>query len=175
MMLPIWHEEAIGKHHNRHAFDCGDAALNDFLRHHARQNHDKGGAKTFVAVERETGSTVLGFYSLSAAQVRYDLTLEILRRGLPRHDVPGFRLGRLAVAQAYQGHGLGCHLLLLAGRRCLRAAAEVGGVALIIDAKNQRVAEWYQEFGALAMLDDPLTLMLPLMTVREALVKAGKM
>jgi len=77
----------------------------------------------------------------------------------------------VAVAQAYQGQGLGGQLLLVAGRRCLQAATEVGGVALIIDAKNQRVAAWYQQFGALAMLDHPLTLMLLLMTVRVALVK----
>ena len=59
-------------------------------------------------------------------------------------------------------------------RRKVRLGGELldlGGVALIIDAKNQRVAAWYQQFGALAMLDHPLTLMLLLMTVRVALVK----
>ena len=44
-MLPIWHEEPIGKQHDRGAFDCGDEALNQFLNRHARQSHEKGGAK----------------------------------------------------------------------------------------------------------------------------------
>jgi len=29
--MTVWHEEAIGKHHDRKDFDCGDAELNDFL------------------------------------------------------------------------------------------------------------------------------------------------
>jgi len=39
----------------------------------------------------------LGFHSLSPAWVEYARTPEIVRRGLARHDVPGFRLARLAV------------------------------------------------------------------------------
>ncbi len=82
--------------------------------------------------------TVLGFYSLSPASVACAGTLEIVRRGLARHDVPAFRLARLAVHRTVQGQGLGGQLLLAAGRRCLLASAEVGGVALLIDAKNKR-------------------------------------
>ena len=81
-----------------------------------------------------------------------------------------FRLGRLAVDRAYQGKGLlGGQLLLCAGRRCLRVAEDVGGVALLIDAKSERVARWYMSFGAVALEDRPLTLVLPLTTVRQAL------
>jgi len=42
MMLPTWHEESIGKHHDRAVFDCGDEALNQLLHRHARQSHEKG-------------------------------------------------------------------------------------------------------------------------------------
>ena len=61
-------------------------------------------------------------------------TPEIVRRGLARHSVPGFRLARLAVDRNVQGQGLGAQLLLAAGRRCLRVSVEVGGVVLVIDA-----------------------------------------
>ena len=73
-----------------------------------------------------------------------------------------------------QGQGLGGQLLLAAGRRCLLAAAEVGGVVLVIDAKNEGVAGWYASYGAVSLLDAPLTLLLPLATVAAALRKAGK-
>ncbi len=43
-----------------------------------------------------------------------------------------------------------------AGRRCLLAAAEVGGVVLVTDAKNERVAGWYASYGAVPLLDTPL-------------------
>lgn len=51
----------------------------------------------------------------------------------------------------------------------LRAAAEVGGVAMLIDARNARVAAWYQTDGALPLLDAPLSLVLPLRTIEMAL------
>lgn len=64
---------------------------------------------------------------------------------------------------------------MAAGRRCLRVASEVGGVALLIDAKNERVAQWYAGYGALPLLDTPLSLLLPLKTIQNALAAAGKL
>src|SRR5262249_22803260 len=66
-----------------------------------------------------------------------------------------FRLARLAVDRRIQGRGLGGQLLLAAGRRCLRAASEVGGVAVLIDAKNEGAAGWYAGYGAMALADAP--------------------
>jgi GNAT superfamily N-acetyltransferase len=173
MTTPAWHEEPIGKQHNRNMFDCGEEALNEFLRRHARKSHDLGGAKTFLAINDADSKSILGFYSLSPAQVGYARTPEIIRRGLARYDVPAFRLARLAVDRSVQAQGLGGQLLLAAGRRCLRVAAEVGGVALIIDAKNDRAAGWYASYGALPMLDSPLSLLLPLATIEAALQAAA--
>lgn len=171
--MTAWHEEPINKKHDREAFDCEDEALNEFLRRYARKSHERGGAKTFLAID-DTDRTILGFYSLSPASVDYFRTPEIVRRGLARHEVPGFRLARLAVDRSWQGQGIGGQLLLAAGRRCLLAAAEVGGVVLVIDAKNERVAAWYASYRAGPLLDAPLTLMLPLGTIEAALRKAGR-
>ena len=49
--MTAWHEEPIDKSHDRQAFDCGEAALNEFLQHHARKSHELGGAKTFLAID----------------------------------------------------------------------------------------------------------------------------
>ena len=168
--MTAWHEEPISKKHDREEFDCGDEALNEFLRRYACKSHERGGAKTFLAIHDSDG-TILGFYSLSPASVEYSRTPEIAKRGLARHDVPGFRLARLAVDRRFQRHGLGGQLLLAAGRRCLLAAAEVGGVVLVIDAKNERVARRYASYGALPLLEAPLTLLLPLATAALALRK----
>jgi len=172
--VTAWHEEPISKKHDREAFDWGDEALNEFLRRYARKSHERGGAKTFLAIEDAGSKAILGFYSLSPASVEYTRTPEVIRQGLARYDVPGFRLARLAVDRRWQGRGIGGQLLLAAGRRCLLAAAEVGGVVLVIDAKNERVAAWYASCGAVPLLDAPLTLLLPLATVEAALRKAGK-
>lgn len=168
-----WQEEPIGRHHDRKAFDCGDAALNEYLSRYARQNHESGGAKTFVATSSSEPIRILGFYTISPGAIEFSRVPATLTRRLGRHDVPVFRLGRLAVDRSAQGRGLGSDLLLAAGERAVAVAAEVGGVALAIDAKNKEVACWYGRFGALPLLDDPLKLILPLATVADALVSSG--
>jgi GNAT superfamily N-acetyltransferase len=174
MTLPLWHEEAIGKHHDRGTFDCGDEVLNQFLYRHARQSHEKGGAKTYLAIS-EHDNTILGYYCLSPASIAYDRAPEVIKRGLARHDVPVFRLGRLAVDSSVQGLGLGGQLLLAAGRRSLLVVAQAGEVALLIDAKNERAAQWYASYGAVPLIDAPLSLLLPFKTIHTALTTAGKL
>lgn len=174
MSLPDWHEEPIGKQHDRAAFDCGECALNDFLQRHARQSHDRGAAKTFLAVANLEGA-ILGYYSLCPASLVYARVPEIVRKGLAHHEIPVFRLARLAVDLTVQGKGLGGQLLLAAGRRCLQAAAEVGGVAMLTDAKHERASKWYASWGAIPLADAPQTLLLPLATIRSALRSAGKL
>jgi GNAT superfamily N-acetyltransferase len=168
MTVISWHEEPISKHHGRETFDCGEEALNEFLHRYARRNHQLGSAKTFLAID-DADRSIRGFYSLSPASVEYARTPEIVQRKLPRYEVPVFRLARLAVDRRVQRQGLGGQLLLAAGRRCLQVAAQVGGVALLIDAKNERVAGWYAKYGAMSLLDAPLSLLLPLATIEAAL------
>jgi hypothetical protein len=110
----------------------------------------------------------LVFYTLSPASLEYARTLALVKRWLARYDVLVFRLGRLAVDQTKQGSGLGGGLLLRAAARCIRVADEVGGVALFIDAKNDRAARWYKSYGALWLTDASLSLVLPLATAAAA-------
>jgi len=171
---PAWQETPIGKHHDRAAFDCGNPDLNGWLARFARQNHDSGGAKTFVAAPVDASSRILGFYSLSPASLDHARTPAVARRGLARFDVPVFRLARLAVDRSVQGRGLGGALLVAAGQRCMAVAQEVGGVALLIDAKDDGAARWYEGFGAVRIEDAPLSLVLPFATLRAALGQGGQ-
>ena len=166
---PAWREEALARHHDRANFDCGVPALNEYLQRYARQNHESGGAKTFVAVAPETPSAILGYYTISPGAIAFAKTPTTLTRKLGRYEVPVFRLGRLAVSRVLQGRGLGGDLLLAAGERALSVAQEVGGVALALDAKDEKAATWYARYGALRLLDDPLKLVLPLDTIQAAL------
>jgi len=126
----------------------------------AQFKDEAGGAKTFVAVKEAEGKPILGYYSLALAALAYADTPDLMRRGLARHDVPGFRLARLATDLKLRGQGLGGQLLAAAARRCLRVAAEVGGVILIIDAKSERAAAWYASYDAMPLADKPLTLVM---------------
>jgi hypothetical protein len=51
----------------------------------------------------------------------------------------------------------------------MHVASEVGGVALLIDAKNDRAARWYASYGAIPLLDAPLCLVLPFAVAADAL------
>jgi GNAT superfamily N-acetyltransferase len=164
-----WREEAIAKRDDRKSFDCGVAALNEYLDRFARQNHESGGAKTFVAVLPEEPTRVLGYYSISPGAIEFAQVPERLTRKLGRYDVPIFRLARLAVSLNMQGQGVGAELLLAAAERALSVAREVGGVALAIDAKDERAAHWYGRFGAVRLQDNPLKLILPLDAVAVAI------
>ena len=97
-----------------------------------------------------------------------------LVRKLGRYEVPVFRLGRLAIDRSVQGQGLGGDMPLAAGERALAVSAEVGGVALAIDAKDPKAAGWYMRFGALPLLDDPLKLVFPLDVIAVAIAASGK-
>jgi GNAT superfamily N-acetyltransferase len=164
-----WKEAPIAKRHDRAAFDCGDLDLNLYLQRYARQNHQSGGAKCFVGAPSGAPTRILGFYTLSPASLEYSRTPVLAKKCLARYDVPVFRLGRLAVDRTVQGRGLGGALLLRAAERCIRVAHEVGGVALLIDAKNDRAARWYESYGALRLDDAPLSLVLPLAVAVDAL------
>jgi hypothetical protein len=95
MALPAWREEAIAKKHDRKGFNCGERALNDFLHLNARQSHERGGAKTFVAVDAGDGKTVHGYYSLSPASIEYARVPEIVTRGALRcRRLPAKPFGR---------------------------------------------------------------------------------
>lgn len=164
-----WREEAIGRHHDRSGFDCGVPALNEYLQRFARQSHENRAAKTFVAVRPEAPLVVLGYYTITPGTIAFANAPAVLTKRLGCYDLPVFRLGRLAVSVALQGRGLGGDLLFAAGERAVAVAREVGGVALAIDAKDGRTAGWYERFGALGLLDDPLKLVLPLDTIHSAL------
>ena len=157
----VWREEPIARHHDRDAFDCGVAALNEYLSRFARQNHVRGGSKTFVAVYPAEPTRVLAYYSINPSAVTFaDVPHDVVKR-LGRYEVPVFRLSRLAVSRREQGKLIGTRLLFAAARRAMTVAIEIGGVALAIDAKDERAATWYEHFGAVRLRESPLSLILP--------------
>lgn len=116
---------------------------------------------------------MLGYYSLAAALVECESLPPDLQRRLPRYPVPVYRLARPAVARDIQGKGLGAELLVAAALRAEQASRSVGGIGLLIDAKDAEAARWYVWFGAVPLLDRPLTLLLSFDTLAAAFESAG--
>ncbi len=173
MSLPAWHEEPIAKSHARQSFDCGDDAMNLYLQRFARQSHDQNASKTFCAIDSAAPERILGFYTITPSAVAHADVPTAMTKGLARHEVAGFRLARLATSITVAGLGLGGQLLAAASLRCLRIAAEAGGVLMIIDAKSERAARWYAGYGALPLEGQPLCLVIPLATFAADLKTRG--
>ena len=173
MSIPPWREEAIRKSHDRTSFDCGDAQMNEFLQRFARQSHEQNASKTFCAIDIAMPNRILGFYTIAPASVAHESIPSGFTRGLARHEVPGFRLARLATDRTVAGQGLGGQLLAAAALRCLRLAGEGGGILLIIDAKDERAANWYAAYGAELLQAKPLTLVMPLASFAADLQAKG--
>lgn len=148
--------------HHRAGFSCGVAGLDEYLHRFASQHRKRGISTVFVLVDSAEPSVVLGYYTLSAAEVDATELRDAERRKLPRYPVPCFRMGRLACRADRQGHGLGKLLIACAVGRCLKARQQVAAYALIVDAKGEQAAAFYCHYGFARCTDAPLTLYLPL-------------
>jgi ribosomal protein S18 acetylase RimI-like enzyme len=125
------------------SFDSGVADLDRWLRNSARVAAAAGTAAAYVLGR---GETVVGYYALAMSAVAHDGAPSRLRRGMP-DPVPVILLARLAIDRSEQGQRLGGYLLVDCLRRCVRGGGEFGARAVVVDAINERAAEFYRHFN----------------------------
>ena len=153
--------ELLGKH-DRATFASGSDTLDRYLREQAGQDMRRRVASCFVAVD-ETG-TIAGFYTIAASSLAMDLLPAEQAKSLPRYPViPAVLPGRLAVAQAHQGKRLGAALVADALLRATRA--DVMAHAMIVDAKDEQAARFYEHLGFARLIDDRRRLIRSLLAV----------
>ena len=155
----------LAKRHRREAFACGEDSLDVYIRRFANQNMKQRISRVFVATPLDDAATVAGYYTLSADSIDALFLPPERQRKLPKYPVPVAMLGRLAVANEYQGQGLGQVLVADALQRVVRASQVLAVYALVVDALNPTVAVFYQQLGFIPLLDQPLKLFLPLDSV----------
>jgi ribosomal protein S18 acetylase RimI-like enzyme len=162
--------ELLTKSHDRDGFDCGSDPLNLFFKQTARQHAERGISRTFVLVDEGASAPkpIIGFFSLNLCQIKSEALSADEARKLPR-DVSGVRLGRLAVAKAYQRQGIGKTLLVAAMGKFIEIFNTAGGIGLFVDAKDQEAKRYYEQFGFVALPSNELELFLPVKTIQEAL------
>jgi ribosomal protein S18 acetylase RimI-like enzyme len=151
--------------HDRAAFSSESEPLNRYLREQVTQDIRRRVAACFVALA--DGQRIAGYYTLaSASLVLSDLPASTGKK-LPRYPtVPAVRMGRLAVDLAFKGKGLGGALLADALNRACHS--QIAAFALMVDAKDKAAASFYQHHGFIALPDSPLSLFLPLATVKSS-------
>ena len=138
--------------HECSAFDCGKAALDDWLKTHALANQIKGFTRVIVVCE---GNRVVAFYGLAPTAVPSPLLSRAVRTGQHPNPIPAILLGQFAVDRAYAGRGIGTALLRDALTRALAGAETIGGRALIVRAIDADAERYWQSNGFIAAKDDP--------------------
>ena len=156
----------LARHHDRKDFDCGEPALNSFLKNLARQQGERDFNRTYVAVA-EGESRIRGYYSVSSASIDFENWPADLH--LPRYPVPAARIGRLAVDTRGQGLGVGAALMRHAMQLATSLSRQIGLYAVIVDAKHAASAAFYARYGFQSFTDQGLSLFLPTAVIRRAL------
>jgi GNAT superfamily N-acetyltransferase len=156
--------EKLRRDHPIDAFDCGQEALNTWLRKYAHQNQGAGAAQTYVGL---ADGVVIGYYSLTVGQIEFCDAPERLQKGLARHPVPIMLLARLTVHRDWQKQGVGRALLLDAVLRTMQAADIAGVRALAVHAKDDNARRYYEQFDFVASPADPLHLVALLKDIRK--------
>lgn len=151
--------------HEHTAFDSGSAPLDRYLREQVSQDIRRRVAACFVALDGS--GRIAAYYTLASSSLWLaDLPKDIGKK-LPRYPtVPAIRMGRLAVDQAFKGQGLGGAMLADALHRAVRS--EIAAYAMVVDAKDDAAAAFYQHHGFIALPDALKTLFLPLATIQGA-------
>ena len=148
------------------AFDCGHAALNQFLQRYALVNQQASSAQTYVCRQ---GDVVVGFYSLAVGSVDPQAAPLRVMKGLARHPVPVMILARLAVDNEHQRKGLGQALLKNALLRTAQAAGIAGIRCLLVHAKDDAARRWYESWDFEPSPTDPYHLFLMLKDLKGLL------
>jgi len=132
--------EKLSKNHKRDNFDCENSFLNEFLKKYALQNqHRYYVGTTYVISDYE--NNVIAYITLSGISIKK----AILKEKYPYEELPALLIARLAVDKRFQGQGLGKQLLILAIKKALKQAEEVGCIGIIVDAKEEAVS-FYEKY-----------------------------
>ncbi len=136
--------EPLTRKHNRKIFNCNDESVNQFLREKALQDQERDLSRTMVLVGLpDSPKRILGYHTLIMSQVRQD---EIPNdRPKITRGIPVILLGQIGIDAAFQRQGFGDLLLMDVQARVDEISNKVGIRALMLDARNEKLAVWYQK------------------------------
>jgi ribosomal protein S18 acetylase RimI-like enzyme len=131
------------KKHQRQTFDCGVNTLNLYLQQFANQDQKRGLTRVYVLAEQQQ---IIGYYSICAHSVPTDQLPDNTKMG-SYADAPFLLLGRLAVDLRFQKQGYGDALIFHAFKITTEAAEKIGTLGMVVDAKDEQAARFYEKFG----------------------------
>jgi hypothetical protein len=119
-----------------------------------------------VYVMTPDGRTTAGYYTLSQYVIQSsDVPQEHVAKLTKHAEIPATLIGRLARDVKYRGTG---ELLLMdAFARCLGTSHQAASWAVVVDAKDDKRAQFYKDYGFEPFPSRPLKLFLPTATIEK--------
>jgi len=151
--------------HDGSAFESGEPALDDWLRRRAWNNQQTAASRTYVVCPAGS-STIAGYFALSMGQILAHEITGSMRRNMPP-SIPAVLLGRLAIARARQGRGLGRAMLADAIARAQRVSAEVSARLVIVHAISPAAEAFHLHHGFTRLPVETPTFALDLVKLRK--------
>lgn len=134
------------KLHNRDTFDCGVPALNDFLAKRASQSAKRSITKTWVLVDSQNPSDIIGFYTLEYGTVVSPSGSKLTTYP---HPLAVLKLVRMAVSIRHQKKGFGEQMLIEVIKKTARTAypdSIAPVIGLFVDPK-EGAETFYENYG----------------------------
>jgi GNAT superfamily N-acetyltransferase len=136
--------ERLADRHQVDEFDCGNAALDRWLRESARTADRKGVARVYVWAESD--GRVAAYAAIAPHVIERESVPRRLGRGDP-DQIPAVLVAKLALDKGLHGRGLGSQLLIGVLGVIAEAADRAGGRYVVVDAADQSAAAFYQRHG----------------------------
>ena len=152
--------------HDLSQFDCGNVALNDWLKGHALDSEGQS-ARTYVTCQN---NVVVGYYCIATGSVeRRTLPSKLKRKqGLP-NQIPVAIIGRLARDVTYRKTGLGSDLLQDALKRIVSASEIIGVRCVLVHAIDDDAVKFWKTNEFIEYPETSRTFFMPVETIIDAM------
>ncbi len=117
--------------HDRRAFSCGFARIDNFFRNSVSEQVRENFTSVWVAVEGDPPA-VRGFYAINAHTVTREALREVGGR-IRREAIPAIYLHAVAVDRSAQNGGIGAALMIDAIRRSVGISQQMGAAVIVLD------------------------------------------